>query len=92
MDAGYKLIMSLLASVFTIIVAIQGFAHTIMNRAGVSAQIQSVTLLVIGVVCIIAALRAVGGLFGLLIVAFVVMFLIQVMVPGFTENFRPQAG
>jgi ABC-type xylose transport system permease subunit len=89
METVYQLIMGLLAIVINIIAAIESFARNLMNHAHIPDQVQSVTLLVLAIVLIIAAFRILGGIFGLLVALFLFLFLLHVMVPGFTENFQP---
>jgi len=56
--------------------------HDFMTRLGVPSNIQSVILLVIGVLFIIAVLRLFGGVLRLLIVVLLILFLLHIVAPN----------
>jgi hypothetical protein len=82
MDFIEHLIFGLLALIMTGIAAIEIFLRGVMGHAGVGGQMQSIVLIVVAIFLIIAALRAFGGIIGLLVTVFLILLMMHVLVPG----------
>jgi Flp pilus assembly protein TadB len=90
MDTVYNIIMGLLAIVVSAFTSIEHLARDALTQAGVSGQVQTILLLVLGVVLILAAVRLLGGVFGILIAIFLILFLFHIIAPtSFMTNFPP---
>ena len=78
-----SLILRLVSVVMAAIGLIDAFLRSLMSRAGVGAQVQAVVLVAVAVLFIIASLRVFGGILRVLIIIFLILLLIQVLMPGF---------
>lgn len=78
----WRLIVALLGLVMGIIAGVEDALRTAMSHGGVDRQFQSLVLIVVPVLLIIAALRVLGRVFGLLIAVFLVLLLLHVVTPG----------
>lgn len=53
-----------------------------MQGAGLAHDVQTAVLVIAGVLFVVAALRLLGGVFRLLIIAFLILLLLHVAMPG----------
>ena len=65
-----------------VFVVIETFFRSLLNQAGVPANVQQVALVLMAVVFIVAALRLFGGLFGWLLTLFFVLLALHVLAPS----------
>ncbi len=72
-------LLAVFAGIFGVI---EAACHDFMTRAGVPSNIQSVILLVVAILFIIAVLRLFGGVLRLLIVVLLILFLLHIVAPN----------
>jgi hypothetical protein len=72
----------LLAFLFRVFTAIEGFLHATMTQAGIPGGVQSLVILVVAILFIVAVLRLFGGIIRLLLVLFLILLLLHVLVPN----------
>jgi hypothetical protein len=69
----------LLLSVFAVI---EQACHRLLSQAGVPAQMQTLIILALAVVFIVAVLRLFGGLFRLLLMVLLILLILHVVFPN----------
>ncbi len=72
----------LLAFLFSVFAAIEGFLHVTMTQAGIPGGLQSLVILVVAILFIVAVLRLFGGVLRLLLILFLVLLLLHVLLPN----------
>jgi hypothetical protein len=77
------LILRLVGVVMTVITVIENALRHLLEQAGIHGQTQSAVLVVAAILIIIAALRLLGGVFGLLITVLLVLMILNLLMPGF---------
>lgn len=83
LHAVLVLIAELFGAIMAAIAVIEGYLHGLMTRAGVGGDAQRAVLLVVAAALILAAIRVLGRVFGLLVVIFCVLLILHVLQPGF---------
>ncbi|WP_284946255.1 hypothetical protein [Acidisoma cladoniae] len=81
-DFVLTLILRLVAAVMTVIGAVDDFFRHLLIQAGINGQLQSAILIIIAVLLMIAALRLLGGVFGVLITILLVLVVLHLLMPG----------
>ena len=72
-------LLALFAGIFGLI---ETFLRRLLSQAGLSANVQSVVIIVVAVLFILAVLRAFGGVFRVLLIVFLLLLVIHVMLPN----------
>ena len=81
-DFVLTLLARLVAAVLTVIGVVEEFCRRLLVDAGVTGQLQAAILVIVAVLLILAALRLLGGIFGLLITVLLILLVIHVLMPG----------
>jgi hypothetical protein len=81
-DFVLTLLTRLVAAVLTVIGVVEAFCRRLLVDAGVTGQLQAAILVIVAVLLILAALRLLGGVFGLLITVLLILLVIHVLMPG----------
>ena len=79
-----SLILGLFHVIMVGIAAIEGFLAGLLTRAGITGELQKGLLTAILVLLILAAFRLFGRILAVLIAIFLVLLLLQALVPGFS--------
>jgi secreted protein with Ig-like and vWFA domain len=78
-DFVLTLILRLVAAVMAVIGVIEVALRRMLVDAGVTGQLQSAVLIVVAILLIIGAIRLLGGVFGLLVTA---LLIVNLLMPG----------
>ncbi len=81
-DFVLTLILRLVAAVMTVIGVIEAALRRLLVQAGINGELQSAILIVVAILLIIAAVRLLGGVFGLLITILLVLLIVNLLMPG----------
>jgi hypothetical protein len=76
------LILRLVAAILTVIGAVENFFRHLLANAGITGQLQAAILVIVAVLLIIAALRLLGGVFGVLITILLALVVLHLLMPG----------
>ena len=83
---AFRLVSHWLAELLAVFAGIFGvievYCHDFMTRMGVANDIQSIVLIVVGVLFILAVLRLFGGVLRLLIILLLILFLLHIVAPN----------
>lgn len=77
------LILRLVAIVLAVLSAIETGLRHVLASAGIHGELQAGILILAAFVFIIAALRLLGGVFGVLITIFLLLLILNILMPGF---------
>ncbi len=75
-------VLALLALIMGVIGMADAMLATLMSAAGLPANLQAALLIVIALLLVILALRAFGGVIGLLLLVLLTLFIAHRLVPG----------
>ncbi len=75
----FRALLGFLAGVFGII---EGALHELLNRFGVPGNVQSLVILVVAVLFIVAVLRIFGGFFRILLILFLILLVLHILLPN----------
>jgi hypothetical protein len=81
-DFVLTLILRLVAAVMAVIGVIEVALRRMLVDAGINGQLQSAVLIVVAILLIIGAIRLLGGVFGLLITALLILMIVNLLMPG----------
>ncbi len=76
------LLLRLVAAIMTVIGVVETFCRRLLIDAGVNGELQAAILVIVAILLIVAALRLLGGVFGLLITVLLVLLVLHVLMPG----------
>ena len=82
-DFVLTLILRLVAAIMAVIGVIEVALRRLLVQAGVNGELQSAVLIVVAILLIIAAIRLLGGVFGLLITVLLILLIVNLLMPGF---------
>ena len=81
-NAFLNLVLGLLDLVLHGLALLEVWLRGQLTALGVSAQIQPVILIAVAVIFLLAALRVMGGVIRLIVLIFLILLIIQILVPG----------
>jgi hypothetical protein len=85
MTQALNLILSLILGLFGAIMGAiawtEDFLRGLMTRAGIPEEFQNPVLIIVAVLLILAAIRVLGRVFGVLIAIFLVLLLLHILFP-----------
>ena len=82
------LILGLVGLVMEAVIVVEDALRDAMTSARIDPEVQSVVLIAVAVLVILAAYRLFGGLFGILITAFLLLLIIHILLPGLAANLQ----
>lgn len=77
-----NLLVGLLDLVFRWLGQLEAWLRVQLHDLGVAPPLQTIVLIVVAVLFLIAALRALGGVIRLLVLIFLVLMLVHILAPG----------
>ena len=81
-DFVLTLILRLVAAVMAVIGVIETELRHLLVQAGINGELQSAILIVVAILLIIAALRLLGGVFGVLFTVLLLLLIVNLLMPG----------
>ncbi len=81
-DLVFSLILLLLALVLWAVGFVDTFLGTLMTKAGIGGQAQTIILIVVAVLLVVGVIRRLGGVFSGLLVILLLLLLLRWAMPG----------
>jgi hypothetical protein len=81
-DFVLTLILRLVAAVMAVVGVIELALRRVLVDAGINGELQSAVLIIVAILLIVAALRLLGGVFGVLITLLLVLLIVNLLMPG----------